>query len=958
MALDLQELGVRRTETAHDTHVLMPSYIAKLVFRTILALPIVLHAGSINGRVPPDSTYIGALNELGSAPTEPSIKALEHAVKNQPRNADALYRLGLLLMNKGPHARQRADRCLQKAIELDPGNVDYRVALGGLLFAKGFFWNAAEYFEKLEAEFPGDARAAYWVGYYALGEYMHEKDLRGGETPLKKLWADTDMDKAVTYLERSIETDPRFKDAYYQLGLLALEDDRPEDLLKVALDLQIVYPDDKDALLFAGLAYTSMSLFSRADSCFSLALAAMSTEERALMVSVDQLVPEETDTTAFWASSDPLYLTDYNERRLEHYSRVAYANLRFSVVWKRVEGWRTDLGRSYIRFGRYSSRTTSVGQFGAWLETWSYGSCALLFKNPFGVSDWSTFAFVPAAKKTFEQTEQQFLDPYRSVRYTLPAQGVVYKTADGGRLMCSAALPTAKLVSSDDALLLDEGVFVFDKDWRPLMSKKRPVVLIPRESSPEDAPEYLVATREYDLPEGAAHLAIEVADKTGKSIGSFRTELGGTFTDSLRVTEPLFAFTIEPSGDDLRTVEDLRVEPNPLRTYGRDQQIQVAFEIYNLQRGSFGQTIYEVAYEVGPRINEDHGHLRSPRLPGDSAKPDEIAVTRVQADYVGDSIDDVTYLSIDPGPLPDGIYTLKLIVRDRASGDSTAVESAFAIQEESPSAHSIDPVYSTLTSIGKDVSAADARKAMEKLRQGKDAFIDYLYNRERPDLSQRLARSNVKVIVDPGKVIRHLEEAIRLNPALEEAYHFLALIMMEEGDYSQAEEACDGLLARKPDNVNALLLKGLAAERDGRLAEAAGLDSLAERAMSVEERAVFYSSVDLLSQVSSLVDAIPNRRGDWIRSPEWLAFWRSFWMPLDPLYLTEYNERLVNHFGRFVYADLRFGKEGQRGAHTDYGRTWIKFGPYLERSSGRECGGTMGRSRSISGRQASPGLCV
>ena len=53
----------------------------------------------------------------------------------------------------------------------------------------------------------------------------------------------------------------------------------------------------------------------------------------------------------FWKERDPLNLTHYNERLLEHYTRVAYSNLRFSVPKLNVTGWKTDRGTVIIRYG-------------------------------------------------------------------------------------------------------------------------------------------------------------------------------------------------------------------------------------------------------------------------------------------------------------------------------------------------------------------------------------------------------------------------------------------------------------------------------------------------------------------------------------------------------------------------------------------------------------------------------
>jgi GWxTD domain-containing protein len=48
---------------------------------------------------------------------------------------------------------------------------------------------------------------------------------------------------------------------------------------------------------------------------------------------------------------DPLLLTDYNERLLEHFTRVTYSNIMFSAKRLNLTGWNTDRGEVVIRYG-------------------------------------------------------------------------------------------------------------------------------------------------------------------------------------------------------------------------------------------------------------------------------------------------------------------------------------------------------------------------------------------------------------------------------------------------------------------------------------------------------------------------------------------------------------------------------------------------------------------------------
>jgi GWxTD domain-containing protein len=56
-------------------------------------------------------------------------------------------------------------------------------------------------------------------------------------------------------------------------------------------------------------------------------------------------------------------------------------------------------------------------------------------------------------------------------------------------------------------------------------------------------------------------------------------------------------------------------------------------------------------------------------------------------------------------------------------------------------------------------------------------------------------------------------------------------------------------------------------------------------------------------------------------------FLKEFWLSIDPTPGTAVNEALIEHFRRVKYADHHFGGAGIRGALTDRGRLYIKYGP-------------------------------
>ena len=223
----------------------------------------------------------------------------------------------------------------------------------------------------------------------------------------------------------------------------------------------------------------------------------MGLEERAVMESVDLIATKEErkqialasvqDTSQtwedsavrarFWRRQDPLFLTGFNERRMEHYGRIAYANLRFSRPSRGIEGWQTDMGKAYIKFGRYLDRKTqraavleeipvslteylgnsaidgirapqatramkggSLAHLSQQKETWFYEGFKVAFLVPYGFH-----GYLPAPLPD----KPRYVDPYRRKKYSMPHQVVAFQDGDSIRVEISSAVPKARLKVSE-----------------------------------------------------------------------------------------------------------------------------------------------------------------------------------------------------------------------------------------------------------------------------------------------------------------------------------------------------------------------------------------------------------------------------------------------------------------------------------------------------------------------------
>jgi len=87
--------------------------------------------------------------------------------------------------------------------------------------------------------------------------------------------------------------------------------------------------------------------------------------ERAAFLRLTTNEERERFIEQFWLRRDPTPATVENERKEEHYRRIAYANERFGDS---VDGWKTKRGRFYILFGPPDEIETHPGK----KESWRY----------------------------------------------------------------------------------------------------------------------------------------------------------------------------------------------------------------------------------------------------------------------------------------------------------------------------------------------------------------------------------------------------------------------------------------------------------------------------------------------------------------------------------------------------------------------------------------------------------
>src|SRR5690606_20117682 len=173
-----------------------------------------------------------------------------------------------------------------------------------------------------------------------------------GTVPLAEL-KEQDRWRMLTHFRLAFQADPGHVDAATRL-LGHLADAREWAAYdSVARRVVLAAPDDPRSHLFLGLGLHERGRAAEAEAAFRQALALLPPQDRRRFDDVTLLLPRaqqgrfaELDSAGqaetarlFFTGKDPLFLTDVNERRLEHYARLAWAELKFSAPTSGLRGW-------------------------------------------------------------------------------------------------------------------------------------------------------------------------------------------------------------------------------------------------------------------------------------------------------------------------------------------------------------------------------------------------------------------------------------------------------------------------------------------------------------------------------------------------------------------------------------------------------------------------------------------
>ncbi|HCR16075.1 MAG TPA: hypothetical protein DIU35_01210 [Candidatus Latescibacteria bacterium] len=352
----------------------------------VFALLLSIGAGSVTAkRLSPEvkaqsvSLYEQGAELLEAERLEQALEKFQEAVELNKKNAPAHVGIGHVHLRWGD--LKAAEKAFKRGRKRDKRYAPSYNGLGlvylrkkmGLQFAIKYFqdatfrdrmyaeayYNLAEAFRKIEdtKELVAYQRLAkadpdHWDVWFQIGR-IHKDGTSG---------VYTDYNRAELAYRRQIEVNPGHWNSRVQLGEVLKELGKTEEAVDILKPL-VEEPGQHRLLALVELAevHQRRKEFDQADDLFDAYLADLEPNERAVFYDLSLLLqgealgkfkaasPGEWESLSekYWAGRDPAPVTTANERKLEHYRRVAYATEHFSE-----DAFPFDTrGKVYVKYG-------------------------------------------------------------------------------------------------------------------------------------------------------------------------------------------------------------------------------------------------------------------------------------------------------------------------------------------------------------------------------------------------------------------------------------------------------------------------------------------------------------------------------------------------------------------------------------------------------------------------------
>jgi len=681
-----------------------------------------------------------------------TAKSLFKKSVREEDNAPAEYELTRVYMADTTHAMWNIARDhIKNAIKLDPNNIKYRLFCASLALALAKEFRGTElisekdaknqYLKVLEMD-STNALALAGFGKVKANEFLEfhnsaqkhtnstnllsgiinvtkqiVKNRKLGITRLNQkydlnkitltslnVFAEEDFNLAEKSLIKSVYYDSLTPGPYLTLSTIYEDNNQPQKGIKYLVQLIRIFPDYKDAHLELGLLYYRSYYPDLAYAEFAKAILLMSGSERedftynsakilvGPFLENDMVNINESELKKiiklFWFARDPLNLTSYNERLLEHYSRVAYANLRFTTP--NYKGWQTDRGITVIRYGippfRFRFRgEASMNQYfnKPVTDIWVYEDKIFSFADEFrnGNYQYANVKTQDFAADLLADEKEAYVPIFAGPELNVPYNIRQFKDLTSNNLTdvyVSYGIKSVDKPVSDSKYNYEHktGLYFFDnyfnkiaynvKDIESLNTRNR--ISIP------DSGNIIVNSIEIKTKPDTGNISFEILRTADKGVAAYHgSYIVKNFDNiSLTLSDILLASNINRSPDE-GTIKrrDISILPNPTSIFSKGQDLYIYYEVYNLSLAGKGTTDFRQNIILQKKETKGLlGKIFTPVLKtvGLDNEQKQVSLT---SNYQTEDRNSQVYLQLDMSVYDPGNYVLTVKIIDNISGKET-----------------------------------------------------------------------------------------------------------------------------------------------------------------------------------------------------------------------------------------------------------------------------------------------
>jgi len=519
-------------------------------------------------------------------------RALRRALELEPREPRYMAEIGILFVRQGKQDDGR--RVLERALDLGrDGELDERL-LADIHYHLGRLAER-DYVLTRGRRLVGPTREPTQVPGYASWFSQRIETLDDPSTPVAGSGVSAGQRMAEHYRE-AMGHDPAYLLAAQRLLLHLLETGQMDEYLAQAAELVELTPERAESHLYLGLGLHAAGHEEESARAFERGIGMLGPEEQAPFddlapimrrrrAAVYAALPDSTRARfkeTFWRLGDPLFLTDANERQLEHWARVVYADLRFSEPRSGRRGWDTEAGLEFIRYGPAGARAVIATLPNAVQRYYASTGVELMREAR---------EIVPATYGNITSIAALHPVPIQIARF----RGA---SVDEVAVEIHAELPLEELARDVDltAMELETGLYLMSKTGNRILALRDTALIAPLEADARNP----VRSWRLLLPPAQGLLAgVETRDAITWRVAAGRDTFSAVrFGDSLSVSDILVAHSIRPLVEDARRRGDLDIDPSADLTLAPAEPLGLYYEIYGLEPDAEGFAGFDVALTV------------------------------------------------------------------------------------------------------------------------------------------------------------------------------------------------------------------------------------------------------------------------------------------------------------------------------------------------------------------------